>query len=92
MIPARYEQLVLLFFMTFLMGLILSFAFQVQETGIAPAPAFLAGWLRRFMQTYIMVVPLVLVVSPLAKRLTRLVLDRGLRSASREPGTTAGRS
>jgi hypothetical protein len=74
MIPAKYGQLVQIFFMTFLMGLLLSFLFQFQETGIAEASAFVSAWLGRFARTYVIVVPIVLVVAPLARRLTSLVL------------------
>jgi hypothetical protein len=87
-IPARYEPAVLLFFMTFLMGLVLSFIFQVQESGIGPASDFLAGWLGRFLRTYSIVVPLVLLVTPLARLLTRIVSD-GRRQTVAPPATSA---
>jgi hypothetical protein len=73
-IPARYEQLVLLFFMTVLMGLLLSLIFQVQETGFTATAGFITSWLGRFAQVYIMVVPIVLLVAPVARYLTRPVL------------------
>jgi len=75
MIPARHQQLVFVFFMTLLMGLVLSFVFEVQagNHGIEDAGGFVASWLQRFLGTYVIVLPVVVVVNPIAKRLAAAV-------------------
>ena len=75
MIPARYQQLAFVFFMTLLMGLVLSFVFELQAGlhGFDEAGRFVANWLRRFLGTYVIVLPVVVVVNPIAKWLTSLV-------------------
>jgi len=75
-IPARFQQWVFVFFMTLLMGLVLSLIFELQGSGyrIENALGFLSGWLRRFLGTYVIVLPVVLVINPVAGRLSRLVI------------------
>ena len=78
MIPARYEPLVSLFFTTLLMGLLISLAFELQATAgrTAGAGEFVQAWLWRFVQTYVVVVPLVLIINPVARRLAKLVVEK----------------
>jgi Protein of unknown function (DUF2798) len=55
----------LMFFMTLLMGLVLSaiFTWQAQGFGVG----FVSAWVVRFVSTYIIVLPTVLVISPIAQ-------------------------
>ena len=78
MIPARHQQLVFVFFMTLLMGLVLSFVFELQEAGytIGNAATFLTAWLSRFLNTYIVVLPVVVLINPIAAGLSALVVAR----------------
>lgn len=78
----KLEQLVFLFFMTFLMGLVLSFTLQLRDTGFAGFSGFVQAWLWRFLETYVIVLPLVLILSPVARRLTQLVLGMSHRTQS----------
>ncbi|MGL5839129.1 MAG: DUF2798 domain-containing protein [Sphingorhabdus sp.] len=59
------ERLLLMFFMTLLMGLILSAVFTWQTLGFMSG--FIAAWASRFVSTYIIVLPTVLIVSPIAQ-------------------------
>ncbi len=59
------DRLFLMFFMTLLMGLILSAVFTWQAQGFASG--FIAAWAVRFLSTYIIVLPTVLIVSPVAQ-------------------------
>lgn len=78
MIPSRYQQLVFVFFMTLLMGLVLSFVFEVQAgLHLFDDPArFAVAWLTRFLGTYVIVLPVVVVVNPIAKALVSLVVSK----------------
>lgn len=72
MIPAKYEPVVQLLIASALIGLLLALVFQLQETGMpADLPTFLIAWLGRFVQTYMIVLPLIVVVMPIARRLAR---------------------
>lgn len=78
MIPARHQQLAFVFFMTLLMGLVLSFVFEAQAGvyGFNESRDFVASWLQRFFGTYVIVLPVVVVVNPIAKWLTSLVVAK----------------
>ncbi len=54
------------------MGLTLSAVTTLQATGLDSS--FWAAWLARFARTYAMVVPTVLVMSPIANRLTDAIV------------------
>lgn len=77
MIPARYSDWVFVFFMTLCMGLALSFFIELFEEGpsLRAFGQFLVAWLRRFLGTYVLVVPTVIVVTPLARRITALLVS-----------------
>jgi uncharacterized membrane-anchored protein YitT (DUF2179 family) len=62
------DTLIMMILMTILMGLSLSFVFNWQAMGFGPG--FIATWLSRFAKTYVIVLPTVLVVSPIARVLT----------------------
>lgn len=70
-LPRRHAQHVFVFFMTLMMSATIS--------GIMTATGglddFLLRWLAAFGRAYMIVVPTVLVVAPLARRLTELVLE-----------------
>jgi len=72
-LPARFQDWVFVFFMTLLMGLCISGMTTAMQTGVGTD--FVARWLSAFLRTYIIVVPTVLVVTPLAKRLTGALVD-----------------
>jgi len=78
MIPAKYGQLVFVFFMTLLMGLVLSLVFELQASDfrVPEADAFVRAWLRRFLGTYIIVLPVVVVINPVAARLSKLLVAK----------------
>lgn len=66
------QTIVFTLFMTVLMGLVLSGVFTYLDRGLAPG--FLSAWVWRFLETYALVLPTVLVVSPIARAATALVL------------------
>jgi hypothetical protein len=69
--PETRRLVITIVVMTALMGLTLSFLTTVRERGMTDD--FFAQWFARFLGTYVMVVPVVLVVSPVAQRITELV-------------------
>ena len=87
MIPARYQQQVFVFFMTLLMGLVLSFVFELQAGNyqVQNAATFLSAWLLRFLGTYIIVLPVVVLVNPVAARLSALVVAQDPDEAAARP-------
>ncbi len=62
---ASRMSLFMMLIMTVLMGLVLSAVFTVQAVGLRQD--FLAHWLGRFASTYVIVLPTVLVVAPIAQ-------------------------
>jgi len=72
-LPARAHDWVFVFFMTLLMGLVISGATTALRTGVDGG--FLWRWIVAFASTYIIVVPTVLIVTPLAKRLAAWAVD-----------------
>jgi len=76
MVPHRYATWVFVFFMIVLMGLALSGIFQAieGEPGLATPGAFVMAWLKRFASTYVIVIPTVLAVLPIARWLTTRVV------------------
>lgn len=72
MIPARHRDLVFMFVMTILMGLSIS---GIMTAWNGWEGSFLAAWLTAFARTYVIVVPTVLLVMPVARRLTSLIVE-----------------
>ena len=72
-LPARWRTGVFIFFMTLMMGLVLSAIMTLQADGFGEW--FIVAWLERFAKTYVLVVPTVLVVSPIANRLTDAIVE-----------------
>jgi hypothetical protein len=71
------DTLIMMIIMTILMGLSLSCVFTWQAMGFGPG--FIETWLSRFAKTYLIVLPTVLVVSPIARWMTMIIsskLDR----------------
>ena len=70
-LPARYNQWAFVFFMTLFMGLVISGLTTAFRTGVDLA--FFGHWLRSFASTYVIVVPTVVVVTPLARMLANRI-------------------
>lgn len=62
------ETIIMTILMTIMMGLVLSGVFTWQAIGFGSS--FLETWLGRFAKTYVIVLPTVLVVSPVARWMT----------------------
>ena len=71
MIPARYRDLVFIFLMTIQMGLSISGVMTLWNgwTG-----RFVVVWLTAFARTYVIVIPTVLIVISIARRLTAAIV------------------
>lgn len=63
---------ILILLMTLMMGLILSGIFTYVEMGLTQG--FLGAWAARFLSTYVIVLPTVLIVSPVAQAATGWVI------------------
>lgn len=81
-LPNRLRTAVFIFFMTFLMGLVLSAIMTFQAQGLEAG--FVVAWLNKFAKTYVLVVPTVLVVSPIANRLTDALVQPATAEAARK--------
>lgn len=62
------QMVLMILIMTLLMGLILSAVFTWQAQGFQNG--FIVAWMSKFATTYVVVLPTVIVVSPLAQRLS----------------------
>jgi Protein of unknown function (DUF2798) len=67
------DTIIMMILMTIMMGLVLSGVFTWQAVGFSPG--FVEAWLSRFAKTYVIVLPTVLVVLPIARRLTAKIGD-----------------
>ena len=77
-------SLLTILFMTVMMGLVLSAIFTWQDIGLRAD--FLAVWLTRFIATYVIVLPTVLVVAPVAQAFARAA-DKALAGSGGKSGT-----
>jgi hypothetical protein len=68
------ETALMIFLMTFLMGVTLSAWFTWQAIG--STTGFVSAWAARFLSTYVIVMPTVLVATPIAQRIARSVNRR----------------
>jgi ketosteroid isomerase-like protein len=75
------QTLFMILAMTFLMGIILSGIFTWQAIGLGAG--FFAEWAGRFVSTYVIVLPTVLLVSPVAQRFARWL--NGVLGPPRQP-------
>lgn len=74
MIPPKYAPLVFSFFMALLMSGLMSMVITIYNIGLVDG---LAGiWLRAWVFAFIVAFPSIVVVTPLVRRLTGLVLAR----------------
>ncbi len=70
--PQKLEKVLFIFYMTLLMGLAMSAYFTFQS-GVENH-AFVSKWLEAFISTYLVVVPVVLIVSPVAEQLKKITM------------------
>jgi hypothetical protein len=71
------QSILMILTMTLLIGLILSGVFTWQNQGFSSG--FVSAWLGRFAGTYIIVLPTVLIVAPIAQRIS-VRLDQWLEN------------
>ncbi len=78
MIAAKHHQKLFLFFMTLLMSLSLSVVFFLLEGSVdfAEPGAATAAWFPRFLKVYVAVLPAVIIISPIAKKLTTALVAK----------------
>jgi uncharacterized membrane protein len=72
-LPRKYAQVVFLFFMTLCMCLTQSMVTTARYTGFGEG--FLLRWANTFVHAYIVVIPVVTVVVPIARRITRRLVE-----------------
>jgi ketosteroid isomerase-like protein len=65
------QTILMVFFMTLMMGIIISAWFTWQAIGFGTG--FLSTWAQRFFSTYLVVVPTVLIVSPIAQGFAKTI-------------------
>jgi hypothetical protein len=75
------QSILMILIMTVLIGLILSGVFTWQAQSFSAG--FVAAWLGRFAGTYIIVLPTVLIVAPIAQR-SSVRLDQWIRRRSQK--------
>jgi Protein of unknown function (DUF2798) len=75
------DTVIMMILMTIMMGLSLSGVFTWQVMGFGQG--FIATWLSRFANTYVIVLPTVLVVSPIARWLT-VKISRSIDGSERQ--------
>lgn len=73
-IPAKYAHWVFLFFMSLMMSLSISGIMTLRNAGLSAE--FPALWLRAFGVSYSIVVPSVLVLAPLARKIAGMVVEK----------------
>lgn len=85
----RRQTLIMILAMTIMMGEILSAVFTWQATGFGSG--FISAWMARFVSTYIIVLPTVLVVAPFAQQFAHWLDKRldGGKSAATSPRNVA---
>jgi Protein of unknown function (DUF2798) len=75
------QSILMILIMTLLIGLILSGVFTWQAQSFSTG--FLSAWLGRFANTYIIVLPTVLIVAPIAQR-SSVRLDQWIARRSQQ--------
>jgi len=73
LIPKRYTSYVFSFFMALLMSCLISFVISVFNVGLVEDIMFV--WLKAWGFSFVVSFPVVIVVSPLVKKLVDLVID-----------------
>lgn len=76
-LPRKYAQVVFLFVMTLCMCLTQSLVttYRLQGPGIVNGNGFLFRWANTFIHAYVVLIPMVVVVVPIARRITRRVVE-----------------
>jgi Zn-dependent protease with chaperone function len=69
----KRENLVMMFIMTILMGIAMSAVFTWQIFGFAAG--FISLWAGRFITTWPIVIPIVLIAAPVAQWITRWLVS-----------------
>lgn len=88
-IPVQFRDLVFLVFMTVLMGVTISGIMTVWHG--SGGSSFAVAWLWSFARTYVIVLPTVLIVGPIARRLTAAVTAAPTEpSVDHEAGKSSG--
>jgi len=72
MIPARFQHLVFAFFMAFLMSGLMSLVITAFNVGLVSN--LLTLWLQAWSFAFVVAFPSVVVVSPLVKKLTTILI------------------
>ncbi|SMG47004.1 Protein of unknown function [Marivirga sericea] len=72
-IPNKFRMVIFVFFMTLFIGLIMSAIMTWRIEGLSPD--FLASWIVRFIQTWIIVIPTVAVVIPIVTKITNKLVE-----------------
>ena len=73
MIPRKFEPLLFGFFLSGLMSLLVAGIATLRAAGVGPG--FLSLWLTSWLTAWLFAFPAVLVVSPVARRLVRSLLQ-----------------
>jgi ketosteroid isomerase-like protein len=71
MTAAKRQSLIMVLVMTTMMGLVMSAWFTHQLVGFGPE--FIGAWAKRYFSTYMIVLPTVLIVSPMAQWLAKQI-------------------
>ena len=72
-VPRKYAQVVFLFFMTLCMCLTQSMVTTARYTGFGEG--FIYRWANTFVHAYIVVIPVVTIVVPIARRITKRIVE-----------------
>jgi hypothetical protein len=71
MTSEKRHTVIVIFLMTTMMGFVMSAYFTWQTVGFTNN--FMQAWASRYLSTYVVVLPTVLVVSPIAQKLAQIV-------------------
>lgn len=72
-LPRKYAQVVFLFIMTLCMCLTQSMVTTARYTGFGEG--FIFRWANTFIHAYVVLIPMVTLVVPIARRITRRVVE-----------------
>jgi hypothetical protein len=73
MTSQKRHTVIVIFLMTTMMGFVMSAYFTWQAVGFSSG--FIEAWASRYFSTYMVVLPTVLVVSPIAQKLAQTITD-----------------
>jgi len=72
-VPQKYRMVIFILLMTFFIGLILSGIILVRDKGFVEG--FFQLWITNFLRTWIIVIPVVVVVLPIVNYLTDKIVE-----------------